>query len=109
MSATAWGSAQQVQAAHGGDLEKVAIVDTRKPGVRYEMGSAVAHVAPERTYAMIKPDAVAKGASDAIVDAIKAKGFKVIFEERGTTLTEARPQPSLPARAEPPPPPTQED
>ena len=67
----------------------LAVSDAKSADKMYDMGVVVAKPVLEQTYAMIKPNAVAAGATEAILDTLKEAGFKVALIEQGVTLTAA--------------------
>ena len=67
-----WVPASEVTAAFAADLAVTAVPATGPV---------------EQTYAMIKPNAVAAGATEAILDAAQAAGFKVVAKETASLTT----------------------
>ncbi len=69
-----WTPASDVTPAFSADLGTTVVSDPAPSPV-------------EQTYAMIKPNAVAAGATDAILDAARAAGFSVVAQETATLTT----------------------
>ena len=68
--------------------QSLKVSDPNDPSTMFVLGAKVAKPVLERTYAMIKPNAVAAGATSAIIDAAMADGFTVEMMENTTLSTE---------------------
>jgi len=73
--------------AYGGDLSTTAVVDPATPNTKYVLSLPQACSPVETTYAMIKPDAVAAGKTEVIVDEILEAGFVVAEQSPLETLS----------------------
>jgi nucleoside diphosphate kinase len=69
-----WTPASEVEPAFAADLATTVVSDPAPAPI-------------EQTYAMIKPNAVAAGATEAILDAARAAGFKVVAKETASLTT----------------------